>query len=125
MAEKIVLPNARYEPRDITGRGIIFALVLLVGSLATVGLVVWGLFPHSITDTRITEGVAAFPSPRLQPDPQEDWARFHRTELQQLNSFGWVDKANGIVRIPIDDAMRQVAARGIPGWPGAAGPKPK
>jgi hypothetical protein len=34
-----------------------------------------------------------------------------------LNSAGWVDKPHGIAHIPIEDAMREVAAQGIAGWP--------
>jgi mono/diheme cytochrome c family protein len=32
----------------------------------------------------------------------------------QLNSYGWVDEASGVVRIPINQAMALVAERGLP-----------
>jgi mono/diheme cytochrome c family protein len=32
----------------------------------------------------------------------------------QLSSYGWVDEASGVVRIPIDQAMALVAERGLP-----------
>jgi hypothetical protein len=33
-----------------------------------------------------------------------------------LSSYGWVDKEKGIVRIPIEAAMRRVVRDGIPTW---------
>jgi mono/diheme cytochrome c family protein len=32
----------------------------------------------------------------------------------QLNSYGWIDEASGVVRIPINQAMALVAERGLP-----------
>jgi hypothetical protein len=32
----------------------------------------------------------------------------------ELEHYGWVDKAKGVVRIPIDEAMSKVAAGGLP-----------
>jgi hypothetical protein len=33
---------------------------------------------------------------------------------KQLNTYGWVDEQNGIVRIPIEDAKRLLIQRGLP-----------
>lgn len=35
-------------------------------------------------------------------------------EAAQLESYGWIDKANGIARIPIAQAMAVIAAQGLP-----------
>jgi hypothetical protein len=59
------------------------------------------------------------PSPVLQLDPQSDLQKFRAQEEARLNSYGWVDRAKGIVHIPIDEAMKEVAARGIPDFPKA------
>ena len=45
---------------------------------------------------------------------------FRAEEMRRLNSAGWQDRAAGTVHIPIDQAMRAVAAEGIPGWPTGA-----
>ena len=58
-----------------------------------------------------------YPSPKLQGNPAADMLAFRTAELARLNSFGWDDQAKGIGHIPIDDAMRQIAASGIPDWP--------
>jgi hypothetical protein len=60
------------------------------------------------------------PSPRLQIDAKADLASFRRNEQSQLDSPGWIDRDQNIVRIPIGDAMRIVARRGLPGWPGGS-----
>jgi hypothetical protein len=44
---------------------------------------------------------------------------FLQKETEQLNSSGWIDRAHGIAHIPIGEAMRRIAAQGIPDWPAA------
>ncbi len=123
MVEKTLIPEAQHEPRDVSGRFILSAFLLLVTSVAAVGLVVWGIFPHSVADKQIASSVSAFPAPQLQPDATADWKRFYAEEMQRLNSYGWVDQAHGVVHIPIDRAMQKVASQGIPGWPTSERPK--
>ncbi|MFL5267845.1 MAG: hypothetical protein ACJ8AH_14820 [Stellaceae bacterium] len=55
--------------------------------------------------------------PRLQIDPAADLAAYRAAEERQLTGYGWVDKQRGIVRLPIGEAMRDVAAAGIKDWP--------
>ena len=117
MAEHIYIPDARHERRDVSGRFILLAFLLLMTSVASVGLVVWGVFPRSTADKRIVTTVSNFPAPALQPDPRHDWQTFHTGEMQRLTTYGWIDKSKGLVHIPIDRAMEKVAKSGIPGWP--------
>ena len=117
MSEEKVLPPAGYERADVGRRFIWGALLCLLGSLALIVLCVLWLFPLSTTDRTLHLPLPAFPAPRLQPSPREDMARFHQQEMQRLNSTGWIDRAQGIAHIPIEDAMREIAAEGIPGWP--------
>jgi len=77
---------------------------------------------------RVTKAVAAtrpqFPEPRLQVAPEADLAALRAREDAELNSYGWVDRKAGIIRIPIGRAMDLVVERGLPvrGQPNA--PKP-
>ncbi len=67
------------------------------------------------------------PEPRLQADPQLDLKKLRTIEEEKLNSYGWVDRANGVVRIPVEQAMDRVAEKGLPNRPDArieAGPAP-
>ena len=53
-----------------------------------------------------------FPEPTLEKSPQDDLRRFERDQRAALSGYGWVDRSKGLVRIPIEEAMRIVAARG-------------
>lgn len=54
------------------------------------------------------------PEPRLQTNPREDLADMRAREDALLHSYGWVDKNAGVVRIPIDDAIKLTLERGLP-----------
>ena len=54
------------------------------------------------------------PQPRLQVMPGADIHDYWEREQEILKSYGWVDKQNGIVRIPIEQAMRLTLERGLP-----------
>jgi hypothetical protein len=54
------------------------------------------------------------PEPRLQEDPAVDLALLREREEKRLSTYGWVDRANGVVRIPIERAMELVAREGLP-----------
>lgn len=115
--EKELIPPARFDSRDISP-GFIWAMVATCSAvlLGCALLVVW-LYPRSISDRRLSLPLPIYPAPRLQPDPAADMRRFRAQEMERLNGTGWVDRAQGIVHIPIMQAMEEIAQQGIPGWP--------
>jgi uncharacterized membrane protein len=60
------------------------------------------------------------PLPRLQTTPLPDLRAFRASEQDVLDTYAWVDKEKGIVRLPIAAAMAILAERGLP----AASPVP-
>ena len=56
-------------------------------------------------------------APRLEIQPRDDLRNFNRGEAEFLNSYGWTDRSHGIVRIPVKQAMKLLAQKGLPGWP--------
>jgi len=54
------------------------------------------------------------PEPRLQGQPVKDLAEMRGEEDEALTTYGWVDPAAGVVRIPIERAMDLVIERGLP-----------
>jgi hypothetical protein len=54
------------------------------------------------------------PAPRLLVNEPADLKTVRREEEQVLDSYAWVDKARGIVRIPVARAMELVAKEGLP-----------
>ena len=63
------------------------------------------------------------PEPRLQTNPRQDLRDLRASEDAVLHSYGWVDKDRGIVRIPIDEAMKLTLQRGLPARQEREGPK--
>lgn len=56
-----------------------------------------------------------FPSPRVQLDNgNQDVANLHEREDLLLNYYSWIDRGQGKVRIPIEQAMQLIAQRGLP-----------
>jgi hypothetical protein len=57
------------------------------------------------------------PSPRLQIDPRAELTALRAAEAARLSSYGWVDRATGVVHLPLDRAIALTVERGLPGWP--------
>lgn len=53
------------------------------------------------------------PVPRLQESPADEIEVFRREEDELLESYGWQSREAGVVRIPIDEAMRLTVERGL------------
>ena len=117
-------PGIHHETSDVNVRGIFgFAIGLLVTTLFF-SFLVWVLFQYfQVREaTRVapeyplaaTQETRVPPEPRLQTDPRGDLQDLHRQEERLLNSYGWVDKNAGAVRIPIDAAMKLTVQRGLP-----------
>lgn len=53
-----------------------------------------------------------FPEPMLQTAPQHDLARFEEAQRKALSGYAWVDRDHNLARIPVEEAMRMIAARG-------------
>ena len=56
--------------------------------------------------------------PRLVTSEPAVLAEFRAQEDAFLTSYGWVEKDKAIARMPIDAAMKIVAERGLPKFPG-------
>ena len=51
--------------------------------------------------------------PRLQTQPFKDVYTLRQAERDNLTTYGWVDESAGIVRMPIEDAMRLATEKGL------------
>jgi hypothetical protein len=54
------------------------------------------------------------PEPRLQTNPKQDLRDLRALEADTLDHYSWVDRNGGVVRIPIENAMRLTLERGLP-----------
>jgi len=57
------------------------------------------------------------PGPLLQPNPDAEMREMQRDEEHLLTTYGWVDRNQGIVRLPIARAMDLVLESGLPQRP--------
>jgi hypothetical protein len=117
-------PTVHHETTDVNIRGILaFGAALIVAAII-IHVVVWVMFRYM--DARqaartppqyplaAEQEVRVPPEPRLQTNPREDLKALRDQEQQTLSSYGWVDKNAGVVRIPIDEAMKLTLQRGLP-----------
>ena len=115
------IPETAFEPTDVDLRAIgwvaaaVFVWLGLVPYLLSLG------YPDATRDAFKAPTVVP-PGPRLQQNPRADLAAFRAAKEERLDSYGWVDRAHQIVHIPIDDAMKRIAARGLSDWPGKPAP---
>ena len=109
-------PETAYEPSDwhVGAIGIVLAMILVIIAIAVAAL--FAGFPIAAFDVerRMT---TAMPEPALQTDPAQDLAKLRAREDQRLNGYYWIDREKGILHIPIEEAMKQVVARGLDGFP--------
>ena len=111
-----------HETKDLSVRGVVIfaAALLMVGLLLHVGIA--ALFdvykretdrgdraPHPLARTS-----AGPPAPALEVAPRAALDALRREEDALLHSYGWIDRAQGRVRIPIDRAMDLIEQRGLP-----------
>ena len=54
------------------------------------------------------------PLPKLQAKPEEGLARLRAEEERELTSYGWENRDQGVVRVPIERAIELISARGLP-----------
>ena len=148
-------PETHHEHTDVPVRPLFWFIVLFIAFAAVSHIALYLMYKGFVSaerrrmdppQTQVARPAdAAVPQnqPLLQPFPRGDVAPqrqtpvtdlldMRRAEDQRLRHYGWVDKQNGVVHIPIDEAKRAFAARaavqsqlgtaGVP--PAAAAPSP-
>jgi hypothetical protein len=105
------------RPGYIALFGIALTAVIVAAAVITSLLIHFKAAEHSRQETpvpRLAREREATPGARLQVDANKDLRQMRAGEDAVLNSYGWVDKDSGIVRIPIERAMEILAKKGLP-----------
>src|SRR5215831_3882631 len=133
-------PEVSFEPRDLSARGIFAFLIILAVMTVIFTFMLRGFYafldhyeqehqtpPSPLVtdvpnDTRHVPADARmkFPEPRLEVDERTQLNDFLTEQDDQLSTYGFVDKQAGVVRIPIEQAMKLVAQKGLPVLPPGA-----
>jgi hypothetical protein len=117
-------PELHHEQRDVDVWAIgKFAIALILLSIVSLSAL-FGLYQYFLKRAggRLQQPEKGFnvdarhrpPAPQLEETPVLDWQRELAAEEQILNSYGWIDRQNGGVRIPIGRAIDLLAQRGLP-----------
>jgi hypothetical protein len=121
-----------FEARDIKVRAIYWYLIVLTISVAFCFLIsvyvlrYTGRFVAS-SDTPMMPARAAMgrdyhpmpPEPRLQgvpghdTDPQQDRRDKTQADNDADEKYGWIDQKTGVAQIPVKEAMKIIAAKGL------------
>jgi len=121
--------STAYETRDIKLR----PLIVFAAGIAVMGVVSYliifvllGFFsglaarqdaqlaPASLAQPQAPGEERLPPEPRIQANPAGDLKVLRDQEELVLTTYGWVDAKAGVVRVPIDVAMRLVLEEGLP-----------
>ena len=103
-----------YEEKGLPAKSIgLFILGLLVGLLSIMAAMYAFIgVPQSIPRPDVVMNRKML-APTLQADPARTMRAFKVKQSDHLASYGWVDKAQGTVRIPIEVAMDLALQRGF------------
>ena len=122
--EAVAHPQPHLEERDVNIRAFLCFGAGLVVTAIVIHALVWLLFvyfnareaaqPPAEYPLAIEQEKRLPPEPRLQTNPREDLRELRAGEDELLTTYGWVDRNAGVVRIPIDEAMKLVIQRGLP-----------
>jgi hypothetical protein len=106
-----------YERSDVSARAIALLAAGTALFLIATPYVLWWTYPSATRVDVARQAEPLPPPPRLQVDPAADLQAFRRDEERRLDTYAWVDRGHGVVRIPIMRAIELTAGRGLPGWP--------
>lgn len=117
--------HAGHEVKDINVRRTAYILAgMAVTAAFVVGIVfvmIWRFHVAerqswaSLTPEQTTH--LAVPEPRLEVDPVAHLLRHLASQNHLLHSYGWVDQAHGIARIPIQRAMALTVGKSLDAQP--------
>jgi hypothetical protein len=113
---------------DIDLRAVRRGALAIASGIVFAGLASWFLLrelgPAANTPPLARQEASFSPGPRLQPAPQPERAAYFAEKARQTSTYGWVDREAGIARIPLEEAMRLLAARGLKAGAGRAPSSP-
>lgn len=121
--DKALNDTVAYEPKDVNARAVLWVGVAALVAAVVIHAAVWWLFDYfdrreaqkgRPPATLVREQRPAVPAPRLQTDAPADLNGLRDAERNELESYGWLDRRKGVVRIPVERAMALLVERGLP-----------
>jgi hypothetical protein len=125
LVESNVPPKAAetaHELSDLSPKNIALFGITLAVTLVGVLLITYALFRHfynvelssQIAPSPLSYTPEPTPEPHLLVNPGQSLKTMRAAEEAILNSYEWVDREQGLVRVPINRAIEILAERGLP-----------
>ena len=110
-----------YETEDVSASPVVWASVILAAvivlSVAAMTMMFGVLYQQRDVAINTIGPMADLQEkprgPILQVDPPRALSELRQEHAAKADSYGWVTRENGTVRIPVSRAMELVVARGI------------
>lgn len=87
-------------------------LLVIVTAAAAFGMLGGFRVPHAPAAAPAAEESSTAPFATLQSAPQDELRAYRRSKATALEGYRWVDRAGGVVQIPIERAMELMATEG-------------
>jgi protein SCO1/2 len=105
------MPEREPDHHGIRTRAVLGSLAALLATIVLAGAVMhalarWWETPVAGANAPMNVHIEG---PVLESAPQYERSRYAASKDELLRSYGWVDRANGIAHIPVDDAMKIMA----------------
>lgn len=108
----------RHEAGDVdAGRivliGAVLAAIVVLCVLAVLGWRAWLARGHAgqVGPATSAQSLQRFATPKLETAPAQDLTDYEGEKAAKLNSYRWLNRSEGIVQIPIEQAMQRLIAR--------------
>ncbi len=105
-----------HEP-DATSAGPMWAIMMgTLGLVLVSSLCVWLVLNaqrEPAPEPRFNATETTTDWPRLQQDPKRDLVAHQQKMSDRMNNSGWVNREEGIVHIPVEQAMQLIVERGL------------
>lgn len=101
-----------YEVSDASAKIVSrFGAVLLAMVFIAMGLMagLFRVYAAMTANNPLPLPATPVPGPRLQVNTFTDYQALKAREEQQLGTYGWMSREDGVVRMPISEAMKLVA----------------
>jgi hypothetical protein len=115
--------NERFQSPEVSTRAMLSIaaglLVLLAGAIGLLHV----MYDHAVPDQTFP-APEMFPQPRVQTGQVEQLHLVEDAQQRRLSEYGWVDRNQGLVQIPIDRAMQLLAGEGAKAYDPLLPPQP-
>jgi hypothetical protein len=106
--------QATHETSDADPRLIGCLAAGVAGFLLLAPMLLLHFYPAALQ--RPPAAPVSFPQPRLELDDAAELSELSRSNEARLATYGWVDRDQQLVHLPIERAMSLTLERGLAGW---------